>query len=220
MKKKFQRVREIWKGGAAACDFPSVEAQITSDKLPEDVMQINLTVTLDDTVGHPPEPIRSSGSSRIMHRVGLYTQEDGLFKQNRKRVNVQLEWQHYPLGHESVALVSFARIKRKPHPHSVGSATQPKRLRQVRLAGATGARIRHPQNLHTRSQHRRSGVRRLVIPLGGVRLYMSGFTLDQQHPTANVQQNILRPPIVLSSANQRALVRDTTSFGHYMKNCE
>ena len=118
-----------------------------------------------------------------MNRFRLDPEEDGFFEEDRQRIDVELERQHDPLGHESVALVSFTWIQRQPHSHPVGSAAQPQRLRQMRFAGTHRSRIGNPQYLHTRSQHGGRRVERAAL--------IQHLALDEQHAPADVEQNIL-----------------------------
>ena len=95
-----------------------------------------------------------------------------------------------------MALVGIARVERQPDAHAVGAAAEPQRLRQVRLLGAGRARVRHPQDLHRRRQHRRRRVRR-PLAAAAAGLGRTVLALDQQHPAAHVQQDVLRRPLAL-----------------------
>jgi hypothetical protein len=64
-----------------------------------------------------------------------------------KRVDFQLEWKHYPLGHKRVSLVSISWKQRQPHPHPMCSAVEPQCLCQVRLVSSTLQR--HPHTFYT-----------------------------------------------------------------------
>ena len=109
VQQQFQRMGEVRQSSAAAGDLPGVEPQVASNQLPEDVVEVDLAVAFQHAERHLSQSIaRSTGG--IVKRFRFHAEENGFFEEHRQRVDVQLEGQHNPLGHERVTFISFTWI--------------------------------------------------------------------------------------------------------------
>lgn len=99
------------------------------------------------------EWLRRSLQPIIQHGLVSGPQYQGVLKQDRQRVNVDVEGQHDSPGEEGVGLAMVPRKQRQPDFHPCLTAGQPQGLQQVALlsVGATGG----PHVLYTLSQYYR-----------------------------------------------------------------